>query len=283
MPRIRWPWLAALLAVAAIAGIGYWVLQSRASAVTPLTPGTSWQWQLTGPLDETVLDGVKNPRKMYDIDLFRHSAETISRLRAKGIVVICYLSAGSAEDWRPDYHKFPESVKGRTLDGWPGETWLDIRQIDVLSPVIAARMDLARDKGCDGVEPDNIDAYQNDSGFRLSGAHQLAYNRHLASLAHSRGLSIGLKNDIGQIDQLVHEYDWALNEQCHQYDECDGYAAFTARNKAVFGVEYRGSTSDFCPEANASDYDWLRKDLDLTAKRTACREGRVRAAGGRTA
>lgn len=44
-----------------------------------------------------------------------------------------------------------------------------------------------------------------------------------------------------------------------------------AGKKAVFGVEYSGSTNSFCPQANALDFDWLKKRLDLTAWRVACR------------
>ena len=98
---------------------------------------------------------------MYDINVYGTPAPTITRLKAKGIVVICYFSAGSAENWRSDYNKFPASVKGKGLDGWAGETWLDVRQIEVLRSIMGARMDMARDKGCDGLEPDNVDAYTN--------------------------------------------------------------------------------------------------------------------------
>ena len=45
---------------------------------------------------------------------------------------------------------------------------------------MAARLDLAVSRQCDGVEPDNMDGYMNDSGFDMTGAHQLAYNRWLA-------------------------------------------------------------------------------------------------------
>src|SRR4029079_13653563 len=59
-------------------------------------PGTSWQIQLQGTLDTSVAASV------YDIDLFDTSASTIAVLRAAGRRVICYFSAGSYEDWRPD-------------------------------------------------------------------------------------------------------------------------------------------------------------------------------------
>ena len=136
---------------------------------------------------------------------------------------------------------------------------------------MAARLDLAVSKGCDGVEPDNVDGYANDSGFPLTGDDQLRYNRWLARQAHQRGLSVGLKNDLGQVADLVDDFDWALNEQCFQYDECDQLLLFFAKNKAVFGVEYQGRPEDFCPRANSMNFDWLKKKIDLDAWRISCR------------
>ena len=208
---------------------------------------------------------------MYDLDLFTTPQATIQALKNRGKIVICYLSAGSYENYRSDAGSFPASVLGNTLDGWPDERWLDIRQIDLLAPIIRARMDLARAKGCDGVEPDNIDGYTNNTGFPLTSADQLRYNRWLAAEAHQRGLSIGLKNDLDQVADLVDTFDWALNEQCFAYGECHLLKPFIAAGKAVFGVEYDLAEAQFCPQANAFNYDWLKKRLALDSWRSACR------------
>ena len=175
------------------------------------------------------------------------------------------------EDWRPDADQFPSSVLGNDLDGWPGEKWLDIRQLDALGPLMAARLDLAAQKGCDGVEPDNVEGYANDSGFPLTGEDQLAYNRWLVEQAHARGLSVGLKNDLEQIPDLLAYYDWALNEQCFQYEECQLLLPFVQANKAVFGVEYELEPADFCTQANAMNFDFLKKHRELDAWRLTCR------------
>lgn len=229
------------------------------------TPGTSWQWQLSGEID-TSFDVA-----MYDIDLFDTPQSVINTLHEEGRIVICYFSAGSHEEWRPDAAQFPTEVLGAPLDGWEGERWLDIRRIDLLAPIMTARLDLAVQKGCDGVEPDNVDGYTNESGFPLSGDDQLAFNRWLAQEAHTRALSIGLKNDLAQISQLVNEFDWALNEQCFEYDECETLLPFIEVGKAVFGVEYTGNPDEFCPQANALNLDWLAKNLELDAYQVSCR------------
>ena len=233
--------------------------------VKALLPGMTWQWQLTGAINSSY------DVDMYDIDLFDASPATIHDLQTDGRIVICYFSAGSWEDWRPDASQFPEAVKGSELDGWPGERWLDIRQRDILAPLMQARLDLARDKGCDGVEPDNFDGYTNHSGFALSSGDQLAYNRWLAEEAHRRGLAIGLKNDLDQIPELVDDFDFAINEQCFEYHECDTLLPFIQAGKGVFGVEYELETDAFCPQATAWNFSWLRKNLELNEWQESCR------------
>lgn len=207
---------------------------------------------------------------MYDIDLFDNSASVVAALHAQGRKVICYLSAGTYENWRPDAASFPASVLGGGVSGWPGEKWLDVRQISTLAPIMRARLDLCRQKGFDGVEPDNVDGYANSTGLPLTAQDQLAYNRWFVQEAHARGLSIGLKNDLDQIPDLLGIYDWALNEQCFQYGECAKLVPFINAGKAVFEVEYSSGTA-FCAQANAMNFNSLRKNLGLDATREACR------------
>ena len=158
-------------------------------------------------------------------------------LHARGRKVACYFSAGSFENWRPDAAQFPDEVKGRS-NGWPGERWLDVRRLDVLGPIIDARLDLCRAKGFDSVDPDNVDAWSNNSGFPITGADQLAFNRYIANAAHARGLSVALKNDLDQIPELLPYFDWAVNEQCAQYAECDLLVPFVQAGKPVMEIEY---------------------------------------------
>lgn len=229
-------------------------------------PGTSWQLQLSGEVD-TSFDV-----EMYDIDLFDVPQGVIDELHGDGRIVICYFSAGSWEDWRPDAALFPPEVLGKDLDGWPGEKWLDIRRIDLLAPVMRERMDLAVRKGCDGVDPDNVDGYTNDSGFPLTYQDQIDYNVWLSAEAHGRGLAIGLKNDLDQVEDLVAHFEWALNEQCFQFEECGMLLPFVNAGKAVFGVEYEGDPAVFCPALNARQFSWLKKNLDLDAWRVDCHD-----------
>jgi hypothetical protein len=225
---------------------------------------TEWQWQLSTPVDQSV------KAAMYDIDMFDNSASVVTSLHNAGRRVVCYIDFGTWENWRSDASQFPATVKGRN-NGWPGEKWLDIRQLSVLQPIMNHRLDLCKAKGFDAVEPDNIDGYSNSTGFPLSYQEQLTYNKWIASAAHSRGLSVALKNDVDQAADLLPYFDFALDEQCFQYDECSTLQPFITAHKAVFEVEYSLNTSSFCPKANQMDFNSMKKHLSLDAYRQACR------------
>ncbi|MCW2875518.1 endo alpha-1,4 polygalactosaminidase [Actinacidiphila oryziradicis] len=226
-------------------------------------PGTAWQWQLSGRVDTRVAVPV------YDIDGFENSAAVVERLHRDGRKVICYLNTGAWEAFRPDHTAFPAAALGRT-DGWNGERWLDIRRLSLLRPTMAERFDMCRAKGFDAVEPDLLNAYTNDTGFPLTAAHQLAYNRMIAALAHDRGMAVGLKNDLEQIPELVRDFDFAVNEQCAEFHECPSLTPFIKADKAVFHVEYKVPNHTFCPLAKRLGLDSMRKRLSLDAWRSAC-------------
>ena len=234
------------------------------------TVGQKWQVQLSGVVDRSVNADI------FDVDLFDVSARDMAELHAQGKSVVCYFSAGSYEDWRPDAGRFPLLTKGLPLDGWPGERWLDVRRLRSLAPVMTARLDLALAKGCDGVDPDNVDGYTNVTGRSLTAAQQLNYNRWLAEEAHQRGLAVGLKNDLDQIPQLVPWFDWALNEQCFVYDECNTLLPFIDAGKVALNIEYdhERSRTDFldnlCPNASSLGLHSLWKNLMLGPEWLAC-------------
>jgi hypothetical protein len=226
-------------------------------------PGVTWQWQLTGDIDTSV------DAEVFNIDLFEAPASVVATLHDEGSRVICYMSAGSYEDFRPDSGEFPSEVLGKS-NGWPGERWLDIRRLDVLAPIMEARLDLCASKGFDGVEADNVDGYDTDSGFPLTWDDQLAYNRFLADAAHDRGLSIGLKNDVDQAAILEPLFDYAINEECAEFNECAALSVFIESGKAVFHVEYGLDVDQFCLEVMDLGFSSMKKNLDLDAWRQYC-------------
>jgi len=231
--------LCVLAAVAAIA-VPYELATASAGTIWHPTADASitWNWQLQGT------PTLGTPVQMYDIDGFDNSAQTVAALHTQGTIAVCYIDFGTWENWRSDASQFPSSVLGSS-NGWPGEKWLDIRQLSVLEPIMTARMQMCVQKGFDALEPDNIDGYTNSTGFPLTAQDQLTYNEWIANAAHSLGLSVGLKNDVDQTSQLEPFFDWSLDEQCNQYSECGTEQVFTNADKAVFNAEYGGGTS-FC-------------------------------------
>ena len=227
----------------------------------------SLHWVLGGPLNVNDpiqmglrdFNGAELPEPdVYDIDGEFNSAETVAYLHARGKKVICYLDAGVYETYRGDAHKFQElspQIWGNADEGWNDSFWLDIRRIDELEPIMKARMQTCKDKGFDAIEPDEIDGWENDTGFPLTYQDQLNYNKALARWAHEIGMSIGQKGDIIQTRDLVDDFDWTLNEECFQYRECTnpydpnldefvpGLQLYVQRNKAVFVAEYKAFTS----------------------------------------
>lgn len=209
---------------------------------------------------------------MLDIDLFDTPADTIAVLQgAFGVRVVCYFSAGSAENWREDFPQLA-SWRGNPLSGWPGEWWIDVRRPEVRT-VMESRLDLAADKGCDAVDPDNVDGHANRNGLGLTVEDQLDYLAFLSSEAHRRGLAIGLKNAVDLIPELVGGFDFTVNEECFKFRECDALEPFVAAGKPVFGIEYGGRkvARRVCPLANAAGFDTLVKRLSLDDRTIACR------------
>jgi hypothetical protein len=273
--------IARLLALTGLAALlGTWLGVSPASAA-PAPPSpvscagcwhpalrTSWNWVLS-----TVPSAPYRPVQMYDVDGFNTTASNVAALHAAGIKAVCYLSAGTYEDWRPDASSFPSALLGRG-NGWPGEKWLDIRDVQksgsTLRSIMDNRLDMCRQKGFDMVELDNVDGYSNRTGFPLTAADQLYFNATLADDTHARGMSVLQKNDNEQIPALLPYFDGALNEQCNEYSECTtaqnggyGLDQYVSAGKPVFQAEYNLATSKFCAADNADNFNGVRFSINL--------------------
>jgi hypothetical protein len=233
---------------------------SAAGIWRPKPSTRPWQFQLQGKIDTSI----KAP--VYEVDGFDTSAATVRKLHSQGRKVICYFSAGSWENYRPDRGQFPKSVLGRKYDGYPDERWLDIRNYRKFAKPLVGRFRMCARKGFDAVETDNVAGYQNPTGFPLTAADQLEFNRWLARQAHRFGLSIGLKNDPSQARQLVRDFDFAVVEECFQYNECGPFRSFIRAGKAVFAVEYEIPNRRFCQTAKQIRFSAIGKELALFAR-----------------
>lgn len=220
----------------------------------------TWYWQLQGRIDNSMAAAT------YDVDGFDTSPREVARLHAEGKHAVCYIDVGTWENWRPDAGEFPRSVLGKP-NGWPGERWLDIRR-PVVRRIMAHRFRAeCRRKHFDAIEPDNIDGYQNHTGFPLTAREQLSYDEWAAKQAHSLGLAIFQKNDTDQAAQLEPHFDGVLDEQCNQYHECAAFQPYLAAGKPVLNAEYRLTTGRFCAHDRALGIMGARYNLALNGRR----------------
>ncbi|KAF7192788.1 hypothetical protein HII31_05887 [Pseudocercospora fuligena] len=240
------------------------------------TAGTPWQIILSQNLPTQCPNGVK----AIDGDLEANEASTWSSLKASGCKTICYFSAGSYENWRQDADQFNNSTDlGAPLDGWPGEWWLNTKSSNVRR-IMQQRLDTAAKKGCDGVDPDNIDAYENDGGgLGLTQDDAIDYINFLSGEAHKRGLAMGLKNGGAIVSSVLNVTDYEVNEQCQDYDECDTVRPFINANKPVFGIEYTKKESTIpdqetidkiCDNDSAEGFSTLIKHMNLNDWKISC-------------
>jgi len=231
----------------------------------PVT-GLTWQWQLTGKLDLDLQTDV------VDIDL--HVGQSVvDYYHGKDTKVICYISVGSYENWRPDADHFPPEVLGKDYEGWSGEKWLDIRRIDLLAPIMLARLDECTAKGFDAVEPDNMEIYTNDTGFPITYEDQLRYALWLAEESHKRGLAIGQKNAPDQTKDLVDVYDFAITEDAFYYGWAEDMMPYIQAGKPVFAAEYTdlpGEFENFCNQSKDLGFSTILKHRDLDAWLETC-------------
>jgi hypothetical protein len=217
---------------------------------------------------------------VFDIDLYAIGSKptlntaAVDAIHAAGGHAICYIDAGSIETYRPDYQRFVafDRACDRCLIGHPfskifnDENWANINndqgQRDFMLKMNEARVARCEQAGFDAVEFDVVEAYNSGvktTGWHISPQTQLVYNRALADIAHQHGMAVGLKNDLGQIPALLPEFDFAINEQCFQYNECDNLELFVQAGKPVFQVEYRVPPKEFCPKADAANFNSILK------------------------
>lgn len=207
--------------------------------VLPITEGnwykppinTSWQYQLKGPINADFGVSVYIVNLLDTIESFIAHLKNDYRLR-----VICHLNAGGYSPTIKDSKYVLSNLLGNTI-GNTKLQWLDIRN-HLVVPIIEAKMNLAKQKNCDGVVFGYVNAYSQDSGFDINATHQLAYNKYLANTAHKRNLGVGFSDDIEQIKELEPYFDFVISLECHKNNECDKLSPFGNKNKAMFNVEY---------------------------------------------
>ncbi|WWD17708.1 hypothetical protein CI109_102149 [Kwoniella shandongensis] len=224
--------------------------------------------------------GLALDKQIYIVDMVGNSAEQIAGYHQAGKQVVCYFSAGAWEPTRTDARDFlPQCYCGKdvTYDNstgactgsnandnaiveW-GDWWLDIHSqecIDNVRSVLTARFDLAKQKGCDAVDCDNVDSYRGTQKYGTTAQDQVNHLLWLSSQARARGMGISLKNSGGLVtdvstrqptqwaDSLVAAFDFNNIESCHAQNICDLYDPFLRAGKPQVQLEY-GDAITSCP------------------------------------
>jgi hypothetical protein len=171
---------------------------------------------------------------------------------ASGLYNICYVNAFQAQpdaqgEWDADLLLRDANGKVVMDEDW-GEALLDLRT-DAKRRRVAAKVngwiDGCAAKGYQGVEPDNYDSFSRSHQL-VTTDHAQAYIRLLSAHAHTKGLAIAQKNTpelAGNRQQ--NGLDFAVAEECGQYDECGDYTGSFGDNVIV--IEYtRNGLSKAC-------------------------------------
>jgi hypothetical protein len=216
-------------------------------------------------------------KRRTDVDR-KPNARAVDAVHGAGGYAICYLDAGGIENYRPDYPRFKRwhqnhggSLLGKPFSArFPEERWANVgkaKQRRFLVRMMKKRVGKCARAGFDAVEFDVVEAWaapRRVTGWSVSYSDQLKYNRALADAAHQRGLAAGLKNDLGQVPDLVDDFDFAINEECVGFSECDRLAPFVDAGKAVFHIEYEVSPAEFCAATEGLGFNSIKKGRDFS-------------------
>ncbi|KAK0701542.1 glycoside hydrolase superfamily [Apiosordaria backusii] len=256
------------------------------TAVWQPAVNTSWQIILNSKLDIDPNNPAVEPDvEVYDIDMFVHqNTRVIESLHKLGKKVICYFSAGSYEPNRPDSSRFPKEDIGSVLDGWPDEKWINISS-PAIRDIMAGRIDIASRMGCDAVDPDNVDGFQNENGLNLTPRDSVDFMTFLADESHKRKMAIGLKNAGDIVKTILPRMQFAVNEECAEFKACKIFSPFVEAGKPVFHIEYpdgapfdtdEGQKEEYCNAPGAQGFSTILKAMNLNFGAEYCDGRQVR-------
>ncbi|MFC8225256.1 endo alpha-1,4 polygalactosaminidase [Streptomyces sp. NPDC057287] len=208
--------------------------RTRAADVLLPTAGMGFDYQIGG--------GYRPPDGVRAVSRDREDQP------AAGLYNVCYVNAFQTQpgalawwlDAHPDLLLRDEEGELVIDEGWD-EVLLDTStpaRRTQLTEIVGEWIDGCAESGFQAVEPDNLDSFERSKG-RLTEAHNAAFATALATRAHSEGLAIGQKNTTDLLDRHTGiGFDFAVTEECAQFDECGAYAE--AYDGRVFAIEYEG-------------------------------------------
>lgn len=238
-------------------------------AEKPYVPpaGVLWQAKLSGAVD------IAEDAELFYLDVSLQDPDDLQALHAQERHYLCYLSAGSLENFRDDADEFPDAVIGRPLANFPEERWLDVRA-PVVRELMALRIQALAAAGCDGVPPSSLAVHAADTGFELTVEDALDYARWFAERIHAAGMSAGLTAPAALTGQLWPTFDFGLAIDCLEGTQCAEFAVFDAASKPVLHIELgdEGSAARICNEAESLGFVPLVTSPSFNGQSVRCQD-----------
>ncbi|MFE4669573.1 endo alpha-1,4 polygalactosaminidase [Streptomyces sp. NPDC056716] len=237
--------------------------------VTLPTPGIGFDYQIGGPYPPP--EGVGAVSRDRGVE------------PAPGLYNICYVNAFQAQadatGWWQEHH--PDLLL-RTTEGalvidenWD-EVLLDIStpaKRERLAGIVGEWFDGCADSGYQAIEADNLDSHERSQGL-LTADDDLAFAELLIARAHADGLAMGQKNAVELAARgRALGFDFAVAEECGQYDECAAYAR--AYDDRVFVIEYERAGLTTACRGWGERLSVVLRDLDVTPPGTPGHERRT--------
>ncbi|NEA30950.1 endo alpha-1,4 polygalactosaminidase [Streptomyces sp. SID13031] len=187
---------------------------------------------------------------------------------AAGVYNICYVNAfqvqpGEQSQWPSDL-LLRDAQGNLVIDEDWGEALLDIRTTDKQNRVAAkvnGWIDGCATKGYKAIEPDNYDSYERSKNL-ISTSQARAYLKLLATHAHSKNLAIAQKNTVDLASYRTSVgLDFAVAEECGQYEECGDYVDAFGNNVIV--IEYTNGGRTKACSGFGSTLSIVQRDVDV--------------------
>ena len=148
---------------------------------------------------------------------------------------VCYVNAFQSQ---PEVEWPAELVSSIEDPEWPGEFVIDLStpgNRGLAAGTVELMVERCAAEGFDAVEFDNLDTFVRFDNLGFGRAEAIEYATTIVGLAHVRGLAAAQKNTVELLDVDL-GFDFAVVEQCGEYDECGEFAA--VYGELVFDVEY---------------------------------------------
>jgi len=186
---------------------------------------------------------------------------------------VCYVNAYQAQPDETDWwlRRHPDLVlTNRDGHDVRDPNWNELL-LDTATPgkraelagIVDGWIDGCAHSGFNAVEPDNLDSWTRSAGL-LTAADALAFATVIIAHAHADGLAVAQKNgaDIA-IQGRGAGFDFAVAEQCADYDECQSYTA--AYGNEVIVIEYSADGLATACAGWGHTLSVVRRDVEVTA------------------